>query len=208
MARLGGEGSGRESVSVSPTTAGLRNASLSFCIQWAYGVRFYQVSGPDWISRSRYDIVAKTENASGGLEPLKAMMRSLLADRFQLRLHQNIRTIPVYELAASRKAKLTTAADNEKPGMSVVSGGFVFEHVTMPDFAERLSDFAAFDRPVLDKTGINGFFDITLTGAASAMRENPDSIFSAVEAAGFRLNARKDPIEILIVDRAVPPSAN
>jgi hypothetical protein len=50
MARSGGEGSGRENVFVSPTTVALRNASLSFCIQWAYGVLLYQVSGPDWIS--------------------------------------------------------------------------------------------------------------------------------------------------------------
>jgi uncharacterized protein (TIGR03435 family) len=208
MARLGGEGSGRENISVSPTTVTLRNASLSFCIQWAYGVRFYQVSGPDWISRSRYDIVAKTDQPSARREEFRKMMQALLADRFQLHVHRAVRAVPIYELAASPKTKLTRADDDEKPGMSVVNGGFVFEHVTMPDFAERLSDFAAVDRPVLDKTGIDGSFDITLTGAAASVRENPDSIFSAVEAAGLRLNARKEPIEILIVDRAAPPSAN
>jgi uncharacterized protein (TIGR03435 family) len=136
------------------------------------------------------------------------MMQALLADRFQLRVRRAVRTIPVYELAANPKAKLMPAGADEKEGMSVASGSFVFEHITMSDFTERLSDFSAFDRPVLDKTGLNGFFDVTLTGAAAAMRQNPDSIFSAVEAAGFHLNTRKDPVAILIVDHATPPSSN
>jgi uncharacterized protein (TIGR03435 family) len=135
------------------------------------------------------------------------MMQTLLADRFQLQFHRDIRTIPVYELAASPKAKLTRAAE-ENPGMGVENGSFVFRHVTMSDFAERLSDISAFDRPVLNKTGLEGSFDITLTGAAAGMRENSDAVFAAVEAAGLRLNSRKDPVEILIVDRAAPPSEN
>jgi len=78
----------------------------------------------------------------------------------------------------------------------------------MSELAGYLSDLAAFDRPVLNKTGLDGSFDITLPSAAVAMRENPDSIFAALESAGFRLNARKSSVEILIVDHAEQPSPN
>lgn len=209
-ARAGGEGATRESVQISPTTVTLRNASLSFCIQWAYGVRFYQISGPDWISRSRYDVTAKTATPSTSERQLKKMMQALLADRFRLRLRRDTKSIPVYELTATpgAAAKLKPSTTDQHSGISVVNGSFVFEHVTMPQLAEHLSDLSGFDRPVVDKTGIDGAFDITLPSAAAAMRENPDSIFGAVESIGFRLNARKSPIEILIVDHAERPSPN
>jgi uncharacterized protein (TIGR03435 family) len=100
------------------------------------------------------------------------------------------------------------SAADQRSGMGVVNGSFVFEHITMSQLAEHLSDLSAFDRPVLNKTGLDGSFDITLPSAAAAMRENPDSIFAAVESAGFRLNARKSPVEILIVDHAEQPSQN
>jgi len=209
-ARAGGEGSGSESVTISPTTVTLRNASLSFCIQWAWSVRFYQISGPDWISRSRYDVTAKTGTPSTSERQLKEMMQALLANRFRLRLHRDTRSIPVYELTATpaTAAKLKPSRVDQRSGIGVVNGGFVFEHVTMSQLAEHLSDFSGFDRPVLDKTGIDGAFDITLPSAAAAMRENPDSIFGAVESIGFKLNAPKSPIEILVVDHAEQPSPN
>jgi hypothetical protein len=59
--REGGENSRREHVAVSPTGVTMLNVSLSYCIQWAYSVKFYQVEGPDWVKQQRYEIVAKTE---------------------------------------------------------------------------------------------------------------------------------------------------
>jgi uncharacterized protein (TIGR03435 family) len=208
-ARVGGEGSGRESVSVTPSTVALRNASLSFFIQWAYSVRSYQISGPDWIRWSRYDLVAKTETPLGSERQLKEMTQALLADRFRLRLRRATRTIPVYQLTAgSGAAKLRHSATDEHSGMNVANGSFVFEHVTMSQLAENLSDLSAFDRPVVNTTGLDGAFDSTLPSAAAAMRENPDSIFSALESIGLSLSARKSPVEILIVDHAEQPSQN
>ncbi|MDQ1474110.1 MAG: hypothetical protein QOJ99_5590, partial [Bryobacterales bacterium] len=171
MAHAGGEGSGRESVAISPNGVTLNNASLSFCLQWAWNVRFYQVSGPGELTLERYDIVAKAAKPSGK-EQLMTMMQALLADRFSVRVHRETRTMPVYELVARPKApKLRKSTTEQNTGMSVVNGSFVFHRVTMSEFAERLSDFSALDRPVLDKTGLEGVFDITLTSAAIAMRE-------------------------------------
>jgi len=208
ISRTGGEGSGRERVAVSPKGVNLINASLSFCIQWAYRVKFYQVSGPDWLTRERYDVVAKTEEPSRPAQ-LMNMMQVLLGDRFRLRIRRESRIMPIYELVAPPGGvKLQRSEPDQVSGMNVVNGSFVFHRITLQEFAAQLSDFAAFDRPVLDRTGMEGYFDITLGSAATATRNEPDSMFFAVEAVGLRLNPRKGPIEILIVDHAEKPSGN
>src|ERR1700722_272136 len=61
-ARRGGEGSGREHISWTPTSVTLENASLTMLIEWAYDVKAYQVSGPGWTSEERYDVRAKNQN--------------------------------------------------------------------------------------------------------------------------------------------------
>lgn len=187
----------------------IENAGLNFCIQSAYHVKFYQVSGPDWLVAERYDIMAKTD-ARASKEQLMVMLQALLTDRFSLRLHRETRTVSVYELVAKSQAmKLNRASSDETgQGMTVENGSFVFRGVTMAEFAERLSDFSSFDRPVLDRTGMDGLFDITLPSAATAMRSDPDAIFAAVEGAGFRLNSAKAPLEMLVVDHAERPSPN
>jgi uncharacterized protein (TIGR03435 family) len=208
LAHAGGEGSGREQVAISPTGVTLTNASLSFCVQWAYNVRPWQVSGPDRLTLDRYDVIAKTDQPTGK-EQLMAMMQTLLADRFQLKLHRETRPIPVYELVAPAKPVGLHASTSDQPnGLIVLNGSFVFSHVTMPEFAAHLGDLSAFDRPVIDKTGIEGAFDITLDSAARNMREDPSSMFSAIEKAGFRLNSRKDPVEVLVIDHSGPPTPN
>jgi uncharacterized protein (TIGR03435 family) len=205
--RAGGEGSGQEHVAFSPTGVTLTNASLSFCMQWAYNVRFYQISGPDRITQDRYDVIAKTDQPASK-QQLMSMMQKLLADRFQLKFHRDTRPFPVYELVAPHKAaKLTPSASDQRTGMTIVNGAFFFAHVTMPEFAARLSDLSAFDRPVIDKTGIEGTFDIALS-SAEAMRTDPSSIFAAIESLGLRLDNGKIPMEVLVVDHAEKPSEN
>ena len=203
----GEKASGWERVALTPTSVAIENAGLSFCIQWAYKVKPYQVAGPDRLVSERYDIIAKSEKASNN-EQMRAMMQVLLADRFGLRLHRDTRTVAIYNLIVASPAKLQRASPDQSAGMTVENGSFVFRRVTMAGFAERLTDFSTIDRPVLDRTGLDGSFDITLTSAPSAMSSNPDAIFAAVEGAGFRLNRSKAPIEILVVDHAEAPSAN
>lgn len=208
IARAGGEGSRREHVALSPTSLTLVNVSLSYCLQWAYNVKFYQVAGPDWIVQQRYDVIAKTEQ-SAGKEQLRTMLQALLADRFRLRLHRETRIEPVYALVARKgAAKLQQSKSGQDAGTTITNGSFVFQHVTMSDFAERLSDFSAIDRPVLDNTGIEGVYDITLNSAARAVLDDPWSIFTAVEDVGLKLVPRKRPVEVLVIDRAEKPSPN
>jgi uncharacterized protein (TIGR03435 family) len=208
-ARAGGEGSGREKITVTPDSVIIENAGLSFCIQSAYNVKLYQVSGPSWLISERYDIMAKTERRSSK-DQLVQMLQALLADRFRLQLQRETRTLPVYQLVAKSGAmKLNVASlDQTAHGMTIENGSFLFRGVTMADFAERLSDFSSVDRPVVDRTGLDGSFDITLISAASAMRSDSDAIFAAVERTGLRLNPGKAPLQILVVSHADKPSPN
>lgn len=140
----GTEGSGRERVEVTSTTVSLRNASLSFAIQWAYDVRFYQVAGPEWLKEARYDIQAKPPRVASESD-LRLMMRALLAERFQLQLHKEQRPRPVYSLVVRGTPKLQTAATADSASFGVTDGDFVFRATSMREFADRLSDFATVD---------------------------------------------------------------
>src|SRR5258708_6094560 len=60
--RVGKAGGGMgpfDNIKVTPDTVTMRGVPLKSCIQWAYHVSEYQISGPDWLQSERYDIVAK-----------------------------------------------------------------------------------------------------------------------------------------------------
>ncbi len=202
--KAGGEGRTRETIDQSPVSLTLRNVTLSSCVQMAYGVRFYQVSGPESLRSEHYDILAKAARPVS-LAQMKLMLRTLLASRFKLALHRENKELPVYALVVAKNGqKLENAKDEGDPNIRVSDGSFIFQNVSMPDFAEKLSDLRTIDRPVVDRTGIQGVFDITLKSAASAMLEdNGPSIFTLIQdQLGLKLEAKKAPVEILVVDHA------
>jgi uncharacterized protein (TIGR03435 family) len=209
-ARAGGEGSGRARISHSPVTLTATNANLGDCIQWAYNVMFYQITAPRWVSGSeRYDIQAKAAKTSG-TDQFRTMLKALLADRFKLAAHRESKEIRVYELTPTDKFKLPKTSKAGEPfAMRVVDGGFEFRGTSMGELAERLSDFAGMDRPVIDVTGVQGVFDFTLKGAARAIldKDGPTP-FSIVQQLGLRLVPRRGSVDMLIVDRAEPPPVN
>ena len=76
--------------------------------RFAFQVQDFQlVGGPDWIAKERFDIVAKAEHdivptPPGTTGPGQLMLRSLLAERFKLAVHQEKRELPVYALVVAR----------------------------------------------------------------------------------------------------------
>src|SRR5581483_10438235 len=101
VANSGGEGARRESIQADPGALSMRNVSLSSSIQWAYDVRPYQISGPDWLRDQRYDIAAKADHPVK-TEQLRLMLQTLLADRFQLALHHHTRDLPAFVLLVGK----------------------------------------------------------------------------------------------------------
>src|SRR5258706_16442869 len=91
---VAGEG-GRDKIERTPTSLTMRNVTLSTCVKWAYGVQSFQVTGPFWTGAERYDIVARTP-AAASQQKLRAMLQSLLAERFKLEIHRDTKEMQVY----------------------------------------------------------------------------------------------------------------
>jgi len=81
----------------------MRNFSLYGLIQFAYGVKAFQVVGePAWIGAAHYDVQAKSDGDFSVNQMEGPMLQRLLADRFQLKLHRETRQMPVYELSVAK----------------------------------------------------------------------------------------------------------
>lgn len=193
-------------VTNSPSSLSMSNVSLASCIQWAWDVRFDQVSGPAWIREDRFDIRAK---AAGPVSPdqLRSMLQSLLAERFGLLLHRESKLMPVYDLIALTGGPRLRTSKTEGPAeVRIIDGSFQFGRITMADLAEKLADIAVVDRPVIDKTGISGKFDVLLEGGARYVLEgDAASFFATLRPLGMKLESRRTAVETLVIDRANRP---
>jgi len=187
------------------------NASLAECIRWAYNVKEYQLSGPDWLNSSDTTFDIKAKAPAGTPRPeIRRMLQTLLAERLKLELHRETRMLPVYYLVAVKGGpKLQQPKTDGRHGFASAGGHLEATNVTMADFADEMARDT--DRPVFDKTGISGRFDLKLDYSPDRS-DNPDrpSLFTALqEQLGLRLESQKGPVEVLVIDRADRvPSAN
>lgn len=186
-------------------------------VQIAYGVEGYQViGGPDWFTSDRYDIKAKAENPEAGRTEMLLMLRSLLADRFKLKLHNETRDFSVYHLVVDKNGpRLRPLKEGEVPACARGDlRAFVCGLDTVPDLAGALQGVVR--RPVLDKTGLEGRFDLLLdfdTYTASGRTPPPDfdrpSLAQALrDEFGLRLEPQKAPFPVLVIDSIERPTAN
>jgi uncharacterized protein (TIGR03435 family) len=162
-------------------------------------------------------------SGSGGIkrEQWNAMIRGLLEDRFKLKLHRETKDLPVYALVLGKTPPaLKESAKDTPPRFSPGERGrMTFQHMPIVALVNTLSNIL--HEPVIDATGISGFFDFTLdpmqlaapAGSASAqpiVRESyADLTITAVtEQLGFRLERRRAPLEITVIDHAERPTEN
>ncbi|MGA3238912.1 MAG: M56 family metallopeptidase [Bryobacteraceae bacterium] len=202
---------------IEPGTITYLNITLGEFIAMAYGVKHYQLSGPDWIvnygSTDRYDVVAKAA-AAVSAEPLQRMLGPLLVDRFHLAFHRETRELPVYALVIAKggpKFKLGDGgAMSTRPDGK---GGYSYKNWAMANLADQLSLMNSVGRPVLDRTGLAGgySFDADLYNIPKGLSPaefkeamvNSDAIFSTLpDQLGLKLESQKAPIEIIVVDHA------
>jgi uncharacterized protein (TIGR03435 family) len=205
---------------VSPGRISYSRVSLMECIAAAYGLEYFQISGPDWLQSGgyRYDIAAKAEG-SAGKDELMRMLQTLLVDRFKLAIHQDKKEMQVYELVTGRNGPKLRASETEaEDGFRPIEGGLVF-HSSMLAFAGFLT--GRLGRPVLDNTKLKGTFDFTLSLSASqgqkgieetkrAMFQSDPSLWmDAIDSVGLKLESKKAPVDFLVVDHAEKvPSEN
>ncbi|HEX3880374.1 MAG TPA: TIGR03435 family protein [Bryobacteraceae bacterium] len=187
-----------------------------------YGVRDYQiVGGPKWLDSAMFDIHAKSaaagRPASGNqfFADQKARLQTLLADRFQLKLHREQRERPVYLLSID-KGGLKMIAEGRghpaKPGLGAITPWKLF----VTELSQRLG------RPVVDNTNLDGPYFVRLlyssddgrpagigTGPLDPAAPGGPSIFSAVrEQLGLLLKSGKAPVDVIVIDSVAMPSEN
>jgi uncharacterized protein (TIGR03435 family) len=210
---------------------------------------FQIVGGPTWLYSERYDIEAKAAGNPDS-DQSRAMLQSLLAERFHLVLHRETRELPMYALVTAKKGARPAAGlvrtkegdctppsqnfpqppldagkpaycivkqqlrrqDNGTPSMQLRGYG-----VTVSMLARSLASTVY--QQVEDDTGIVGSYDVSMDYAPYNENDNdlltpkPDtgvpSLFTAMqEQLGLKLEARKGPIEVFVIDRAEKPSEN
>jgi uncharacterized protein (TIGR03435 family) len=204
----------------------IRNLPLRTIIGAAYGIAEYRISGPRWIEQERFDILAETDPPVTGEDQMLPLLQPLLAERFRLAMHRDTKQLRAYVLTVGTNGPKFEAADAGGTGLPFKkankSGGARIHsaHLTMPQFAEILSRRLGY--PVLDRTGLAGAYSVTLewaaenkvtkpgkTGKAEPDTDRP-SIFTALhDQMGLRLQARKAPVEIFVIDHIEKtPTAN
>ncbi len=184
-------------------------------IEWAYGVKSFQVMGaPEWLSHQKFEVQATTELASNG-DRFKQMVQALLEDRFHLRVHRETRQISVYALVVARKGPNLTPAKNapisEGRGDIEVRPGPMFGRgTTMDMLAMILTD--NLERPVVDRTGLTGHYDFNVTyePGPTGPGFNPigAAIFGPIQDLGLKLESEKDAVAVLVIDSIDHASAN
>jgi len=185
-------------------------------------VKSYQVSAAPNLALSDafYDIGAKAEgDGAPSRAEYRQMLQALLADRFKLKVHREMREMNVYALVVGKSGpKLKESAPDASPMgyMNVVGRNYraTRAKATMDDVVQAITN-SFLDRPVLDKTGLTGTYNLSLiyTPDIRSNRGEPDpndiSIFTAVqEQLGLKLEPQKASIEVLVVDSVEKPSEN
>jgi uncharacterized protein (TIGR03435 family) len=217
------------------------NNTLRNIVRNAYNVQNYQIiGGPDWMNNDRWDITAKAADDTPPPEML-LMLRTLLADRFELVIRRETRQLPMFAVVLARPdgrlgpqlrvstvdcAALFAAAKargeqpppttNGRPtcGTRTQRGTMMTTGTSMADFARNIAPSTG--RPVVDKTGLTGSYDIDLTWTPEQGAPSPDgapppgdgvSLFTAVqEQLGLKLDAQLGPVDVLVIDSAQLPT--
>jgi uncharacterized protein (TIGR03435 family) len=228
------------------------NMPLNMLIMRAYNVQSFQVSGPSWMNSEHFDVIAKVPDGATK-EDAQVMLQNLLADRFKLKLHKESKQAPIYELVVAKsgirmkEASRTAGAPAEgagrppegppprgKDGMLITPRGRVGiqamrngrmrlqgDSLTMARLTEILG--MTLGRPVVDRTGLTGAYDVALDFSPEGMGPGPKAalagggvnpaegasdpsdsgptIFTALqEQLGLKLESRKAAVDVLVVD--------
>jgi uncharacterized protein (TIGR03435 family) len=214
-----------------------RASSLGDLISFAYEVQAKQIiNAPDWLDKDRYDIEAAPEQEGvPNPEQIRIMIRKLLADRFALKFHHDKREMSAYVLTVAKdgqKLKPTQLKGN-LPGIGIGpgTGGITLNMInaTIGDFTGFLQ-ILVLDRPVVDKTGIEGRYDYRCTftpddsqfgghpppmpqakdnGSTDTAAPAAPSLYDAIQQElGLKLSAEKTAVDVIAVDHVDKPSAN
>lgn len=214
----------------------IEGASLKNLVLFAYDLREFQLTGANgWMNSERYTILAKGVMGQGPADyrrmndqQRKAMnalirkrMQALLAERFHLAVHKETKELPIYALVIAKggiRMQPNLAPDGSPQGMSMGRAMFKGQRAAMDGLANGLSGLTG--RPIHDETGLTGFYDFKMEWTPETAPPIPGeeqrtadstgpTLFTALqEQLGLKLESRKGPVEIVVIDRVERPSEN
>jgi uncharacterized protein (TIGR03435 family) len=204
----------------------MRSLNFIGLVMWAYQIgEANQISGgPDWIRTKDFDITARaTEPAS--TDQLRLMLQSLLAGRFKLVFHKEQRTVSLYSLGVDKGGPTIHEVQQEPhSGGTLGLADGVVTYRMINRISELVAILPAFleGRPVQNKTGLDGVYDLTLT-----VEIDPDQVkrmpqmgmtfngfgytpgvFDALKRFGLKLEAVRGPVDYIVIDHLEQPSEN
>jgi len=183
------------------------------------------LNGPKWVDSEsdRYEIEAKIDDKLFAAmqtmtpeqqhEQVALMEQSLLAERFNLKIHSEKRgETPVYALTVAKDGpRLTPSKDWETTQISFTRDKITAQAVTLDQFARSPLWTPIGDRLVVNKTGLTGTYDFTLNWRSDPLDESGDlpPLFNAIqEQLGLKIIDAKAPLEVLVIDHIERPSKN
>lgn len=184
----------------------ITSITLRNLINIAYGIQMDQVEAPDWTGSVYLSVEASFSGASSKAG-LMLLLQPVIVDKFKLAYHVKTRNLPDYELVVAPKGIKMKSSD--KPQSSPVQAGpagFELRQAVVPMafLANILS--AQTDRPVFDKTNLQGNYEFTLTFVPDDMLMGPDppngpNLREALQdQLGLKLQSGVGPLPVMIVD--------
>lgn len=184
-----------------PTGVSGHNVTLKRLIIEGYGLRPYQISGPKWLDDAEFDIQAKNERRSE-TDTLRSMLRALLAERFGLVAHRETKEARAYQLAIDQGGPKVHASEQGRTMQQLADLIALQLSIPVLDDPGKPGVATGASIPVLDKTGLQGTYDLDVQVNLEAgvdmftlwQRTLQDRL-------GLKLESKKASVELLVIDR-------
>lgn len=199
----------------------VRNAPMKLLITAAYHIpESVLEGGPGWLETDRFDVIAKASPTTPE-EDLRLMLRTLLAERFKLAVHNEQKPTTAYVLTVGKRGHKLQESETAKPGDDRCGPGqgapgdqhIVCQRMTMRDLADALPNIApGYIRgvPVIDQTDLKGSYQFKLDWTPAGRLNSPTatedgasirSLFDALDSElGLKLESRKVPLPVVVID--------
>jgi uncharacterized protein (TIGR03435 family) len=211
-----------------------KSASMLDLVSTAYSVESDKVlGGPTWLEMDRFEVIAKAP-AKTPPDTLKLMLQSLLAERFNLTIHQELKPMPAYALVVGKRPQLKESDGSGETGCKVSIQGppggrgadeprvvtltltltFSCHNMTMAAFAEQVRDLPMSrqngSRPVVDRTELKGAWNFDLKYDLSGPGGDGSSVSDALDKQlGLKLEEITMPMTVIEVQSVnQKPTAN
>jgi uncharacterized protein (TIGR03435 family) len=175
------------------------------------------------IERDLYDIdaiapkdaIPPGSSAKVRNDRIKAMLQTLLRDRFKLRIHHETREMPIYAIVVGKNGPKISNALNEQCADRPTNYFDPASCHSMADLVRCGTRVGRFDRPLVDKTGLTELYGIPSVDWSAiipgALRSNPgiapSQLFSDIlDKLGLKIETQKATVDMVLIDHVEPPS--